>query len=52
MPSGHWYLPLDADGVHVSSDFYLRLVKDGSQMLKEQEPLQEKCPTPYVLQTL
>jgi hypothetical protein len=49
MPAGKWFLPLDADGVHVSSDFYLRLTNDGIQMLKQQEPLQEKCPTPYVV---
>jgi hypothetical protein len=50
MPKGHWLLPLDADGVHVSSDFYLRLVRDGGMMLKNQAPMQRKCPTPYVAQ--
>jgi len=48
MPKDHWLLPLDADGVHVSSDFYLRLTHDGGMMLKDQAPFQRKCPTPFV----
>ena len=47
LPAASWFLPLDADGVHVSSDFYLRLTNDGSQMLKNQAPLQLHCPTPF-----
>jgi hypothetical protein len=49
MPTGQWLLPLDADGVHVSSDFYLRLTKDAALMIKDQTPLQLNCPTPYTL---
>lgn len=48
QPAGKWFLPLDADGVHVSSDFYLRLTKDGAAMLKGQTPLQQTCPTPFM----
>jgi hypothetical protein len=51
MPTNKWFLPLDADGVHVSSDFYLRLVKDGGQMLKGLAPYQTNLPTPFVLTT-
>jgi hypothetical protein len=49
QPSGGWYLPLDADGVHVSSDFYLRLTKDSGMMLKGQAPERRDCPTPYTV---
>jgi hypothetical protein len=48
-PGGKWYLSLDADGKHLSSDFYLRLTRDGSGMLKGMTPLQMQCPTPYVV---
>ena len=53
MPAGagaKWYLALDAEGVHVSSDFYLREVKDGGAMLKGVRGLVEKCPTAYLLE--
>lgn len=46
QPEGKWFLPLDADGQQVSSDFYLRLTHDAARMLKKQTPLQEHCPTP------
>jgi hypothetical protein len=49
MPADKWMLPLDADGVHLSSDFYLRLVNDGAKMIKKQTPLQKTLPTPYVV---
>lgn len=48
MPTNKWFLPLDADGVHVSSDFYLRLVKNGSQMIKGLIPYQTTDPTPFI----
>ena len=51
MPASKWLLPLDADGVHVSSDFYLRLVKDGGQMVKGFIPYQINHPTPFILGT-
>jgi hypothetical protein len=31
IPAGNYFLTLDADGTHVSSDFYLRLVNDGGK---------------------
>lgn len=49
MPKDRWFLPLDADGVHVSSDFYLRLTRDGARMIKQETPLQVTCPTPLVI---
>lgn len=49
IPAGEWFLPLDADGVHVSSDFYLRLTKDAGMMIKGQTALQGNCPTPFTL---
>jgi len=48
LPVGKWFLPLDADGTHVSSDFYLRLTDDGGKMIKNLTPLRKQCPTPYV----
>jgi hypothetical protein len=49
LPTNHWFLPLDADGVHVSSDFYLRLVNDGGRMMKGLIPYQGTHPTPHTL---
>jgi hypothetical protein len=49
IPDTRYFLTLDADGVHVSSDFYLRVAKDGGEMLKGELPLLEQCPTPYTL---
>ena len=48
-PSDQYFLTLDADGVHVSSDFYLRLTGDGAKMIKGQIPLQWTHPTPFVV---
>ena len=47
-PSDQYFQTLDADGVHVSSDFYLRVVHDGSRMLNQKSPHVERRPTPYV----
>jgi hypothetical protein len=49
IPAGNYFLTLDADGTHVSSDFYLRLTNDGSKMLKGQIPFTSTHPTPHVL---
>lgn len=49
QPAGNYFLPLDADGVHVSSDFYLRLVKDGIRMVKQQASYQAAHTTPFTL---
>ncbi len=48
IPSNNWFLTLDADGTHCSSDFYLRLVNDGGQMVKGLSPYRAICPTPFV----
>ncbi|WP_154402503.1 lectin [Mucilaginibacter endophyticus] len=47
IPKGKYFLTLDADGVHVSSDFYLRLVHDGGDMLKGITPYRLKLTTPF-----
>lgn len=47
IPSDQYFLTLDADGVHVSSDFYLRLTGDGGRMLQGKAPLRWICPTPF-----
>lgn len=49
IPQGKYFLTLDADGVHVSSDFYLRLVNDGGKMIKGQIAYTSNHPTPHVL---
>ena len=41
-------LTLDADGVAVSSDFYLRLTGDGGRMLKGLVPVQTQHPTTHM----
>jgi hypothetical protein len=48
IPAGRWYLTLDADGVAVSSDFYLRLTGDGGRMLKGLIPVQAQHPTTHM----
>ena len=45
IPTDQYFLTFDADGVKVSSDFYLRLVHDGNRMLKGEIPLQQHHPT-------
>ncbi|WP_205589890.1 glycoside hydrolase family 71/99-like protein [Mucilaginibacter celer] len=47
IPAGKYFLTLDADGTHVSSDFYLRLVNDGGKMLKGQIAYTTTEPTPF-----
>lgn len=49
IPAGKYFLTLDADGVHCSSDFYLRLTKDGAAMVKGQTAYTTTLPTPPVL---
>ena len=48
IPKDQYFLTLDADGVHVSSDFYLRETDDGARMLKGQTPLRWHCPTAFM----
>jgi hypothetical protein len=49
IPAGNYFLTLDADGVHVSSDFYMRLVNDGGKMIKGITAYQAAEPTPFVI---
>ncbi|WP_125206392.1 glycoside hydrolase family 71/99-like protein [Capsulimonas corticalis] len=44
-PTDHWFLWLDADGISLSSDFYLRLTHDGANMIKGRTPLTRTLPT-------
>jgi len=48
IPAGKQFLTLDADGTHVSSDFYLRLTNDGGKMIKGLIPLTTTVPTPFL----
>ena len=48
IPINQYFLTLDADGVKVSSDFYLRLTQDGAKMIKKESTLQENHPTPHI----
>ena len=48
IPTNQYFLTLDADGVHCSSDFYLRLTADGAKMMKGEIALTSTHPTPYV----
>lgn len=47
IPTNQYFLTLNADGVLVSSDFYLRLVNDGNKMMKGLIPLQLAHPTSH-----
>ncbi|KAH8552554.1 hypothetical protein BGW37DRAFT_550794 [Umbelopsis sp. PMI_123] len=47
IPTNQYFLTLDADGVHVSSDFYLRVAGDGGRLMKHQIPVTKKVPTSY-----
>ncbi len=48
IPTDQYFLTLDADGVHCSSDFYLRLTADGAKMIKGEIELSSIHPTPHV----
>lgn len=48
IPTNQYFLTLDADGVRVSSDFYMRLVNDGGKMMKLVTPLQLAHPTRHI----
>jgi hypothetical protein len=45
IPKDQYFLTLDADGVRCSSDFYLRLTRDGTKLIKKQVPLVWDHPT-------
>jgi hypothetical protein len=46
-PVGEYFLTLDADGTHVSSDFYLRLTNNGQKMMKGTIPYTATNPTSF-----
>lgn len=48
IPAGKWFLTLDADGVACSSDFYLRLTRDGGAMIKGALPYTATLPAPHL----
>jgi hypothetical protein len=48
IPKDQYFLTLDADGVHCSSDFYLRLAGDANRMVQGEIPLTLTHPTPHV----
>jgi hypothetical protein len=47
IPTNQYFLTLDADGVHCTSDFYLRLSGDITKMLKGQLPKTSTHPTAH-----
>jgi len=47
IPINQYFLTLDADGVEVSSDFYLRLTGDAAKMLKRETSLVQDHPTSH-----
>ena len=48
-PTNQYFLTLDADGVAVSSDFYLRLTQDGGKMVKGTTGLVWSHPTAHTI---
>jgi hypothetical protein len=47
IPTGQYFLTLDADGVTVSSDFYLRLAGDINRLFHDEIPLTAEHPTQH-----
>lgn len=47
IPANQYFLTLNADGVAVSSDFYLRLAGDINRLFKDQIPLTVNHPTSH-----
>lgn len=47
IPTDQYFLTYDADGVHISSDFYLRMVGDAGKMLRGEIPFTREHPTPH-----
>ncbi|RYD93465.1 MAG: hypothetical protein EOP54_19120, partial [Sphingobacteriales bacterium] len=48
-PTNQYFLTLDADGVAVSADFYLRLTQDIGKLIKNQIPAQAVHPTVHIV---
>ena len=51
IPNNQYFLTLDADGTACSSDFYLRLTRDGAKMLRGAITLSATHPTAHKLNT-
>lgn len=47
IPAGKYFLTLDYDGTHVTSDYYLRLTNDGGKMIKGTLAYTATDPTPF-----
>ncbi|MEU0950704.1 glycoside hydrolase family 71/99-like protein [Streptomyces canus] len=47
IPTDQYFLTLDADGIHVSSDYYLRLAGAATKMISGAAPIRSKIPIPY-----
>ena len=46
IPTNQYFLTLDADGTHVSSDFYLRLAGAATQMINASAGITTTVPIP------
>ncbi|GHJ37241.1 glycoside hydrolase family 71/99-like protein [Streptomyces sp. TS71-3] len=46
IPANQYFLTLDADGTHVSSDFYLRLATAATKMINGSAPISPTVPIP------
>lgn len=44
IPTDQYFLTLDADGVRVSSDFYLRLAGEATRMIEGRRPITDQVP--------
>ena len=47
IPSDQYFLTLSADGIFISSDFYLRLANEATKMIKGETPVVMDVPIPY-----
>lgn len=47
IPNNQYFLTLDADGVAVSADFYLRLTRDITRLFKSEIPITVEHPTSH-----
>ncbi len=47
VPTDQYFLTTSADGTYISSDFYLRLAGEATQLIKNQIPLSSSFSTPF-----
>ena len=47
IPTNQYFLTLDADGISMDSDFYLRLAGEATKMIKGERALTGSVPIPY-----